>query len=120
MTTYKYISADVVAVIDDDGISRMSGLASAVGPEGAEILPADPIPVPPIGVSPRQIRQALTAAGLRSAVEAGIAAGDQNLKDWWEFATAFEENHPMVIGMAAQLGQTTEQLHSLFELAQSL
>ena len=87
--------------------------------EEAEAL--RPVPVPaPIVVSPRQIRQALTAAGLRSAVEAGIAAGDQNLKDWWEFATAFEENHPMVIGMAAQLGQTTEQLHSLFELAQSL
>lgn len=45
MTTYKYITDTVVAVIDDDGISRMSGLVSIV-PEGATIEPADPIPEP--------------------------------------------------------------------------
>lgn len=40
MTTYKYLSSDVVAVIDDDGISRMSGSISIV-PEGVEIFPMD-------------------------------------------------------------------------------
>ena len=48
MTTYKYLSADIVAVIDEDGISRMSGLASALVPEGATIEPADPLPNPRI------------------------------------------------------------------------
>ncbi len=83
----------------------------------------DPVPdqaVPPIIVSPRQIRQALTAVGLRAGVESAVAAGTQDLKDWWEFATAFEENHPMVVAMGQQLGQTSEQIHQLFQLASSL
>ncbi len=46
MTTYKYITDTIVAVIDEDGISRMSGLASFVVPEGEVILPADPLPEP--------------------------------------------------------------------------
>lgn len=88
--------------------------------EGNTPEPADPIPVPPIVVSPRQIRQALTATGLRSHVEAGVAAGSQDLKDWWEFATSFEENHPMVLGMAADLNVSDDDLHALFVLAASL
>jgi hypothetical protein len=105
-----------------------------VVPEFAHLLPAGSVqitdeeaealrPVPqalPIVVSPRQIRQALTASGLRSQVESAVAAGDQDTKDWWEFATAFEENHPRVLAMAAGLGVSNEQLHSLFELAASL
>lgn len=82
--------------------------------------PSPPQALPILVVSPRQIRQALTAAGLRTAVEAAVASGNQDLQDWWEFATAFEENHPMVIGMAATLNVTEEQLHSLFVLAGSL
>ncbi len=120
MKTYKRITDEVVAVIDEDGISRISGLASVLVPDGAEILPADPVPVEPIIVSPRQIRQALTATGLRSQVEAAIAAGSQDLKDWWEFATAFEENHPMVVQMALGLQVDGDALHSLFALAATL
>ncbi len=45
MTTYKYISDTVVAVIDDDGVSRMSMLATSV-PDGVTIEPADVIPEP--------------------------------------------------------------------------
>jgi hypothetical protein len=82
--------------------------------------PADPVPVPVIVVSPRQIRQALTASGLRAQVESAIAVSDQDMKDWWEFATAFEENHPKVIMMATSLGVTSDQLHGLFQLAATL
>lgn len=41
MKTYQYASQDnnVVNVIDEDGVCRMSGLASALVPEGAEVLP---------------------------------------------------------------------------------
>ena len=88
--------------------------------EGNTPLPADPVPVPPIVVKPRQIRQALTIVGLRAAVEAYVAAGDQDLRDWWEFATSFEENHPMVISAAAALGVSAAQLHEVFALAASL
>ena len=74
----------------------------------------------PVSVTPRQIRQALTRAGLRAAIEAAIAAGDQDTKDWWEFATVFERAHPMVVAMATALGQTERQLDDLFTLAATL
>lgn len=83
------------------------------------IKDAEPIVVHE-SVSPRQIRQALTAVGLRAGVEAAVSAGDQDLKDWWEFSTAFERNHPMVIGMANGLNVSSEQLDQLFILASSL
>ena len=43
MTTYRYTSSarSVVLVIDDDGVSRASVLASAV-PEGVEVLDPEP------------------------------------------------------------------------------
>jgi hypothetical protein len=82
--------------------------------EGNTPEPADPVilSIPPC--TPRQIRQILTAVGLRSAVESAVAAGSQDLQDWWEFSTAIERTHPEVIAMGAALGQTTEQLDALF------
>ena len=77
-------------------------------------------PLAPIVVSPRQIRQALTQVNLRTQVESAVAAGSQDLKDWWEFTTAFEENHPMVVGMAQGIGVSDLELHNLFILASSL
>lgn len=68
----------------------------------------------PKQVSPRQIRQALTAAGLRSQVESAVAAANQDTKDWWEFATSFERDHPMVTSMATTLGMTEQQIDNLF------
>jgi hypothetical protein len=88
--------------------------------EGNTPEPADPIPPQPIIVSPRQIRQALTQTGLRDIVEQAVAAGDQDLKDWWEFSTQIESTHPAVIEMASVLSVTDEQLGALFELAKSL
>lgn len=86
-----------------------------------EDRPVPPPPVPgPIVVSPRQIRQALTRVNLRDQVEAAVAAGDRDIKDWWEFATQVEENHPMVVGTATGLGVGADALHDLFLLAESL
>ena len=82
--------------------------------------PADPVIIPVPSCSPRQIRQILTAAGLRSAVESAVAAGSQDLKDWWEFSTVIERMHPEVIAMGAALGQTTEQLDALFTAGAAL
>lgn len=75
--------------------------------------------IPP-SVSPRQIRQAMTAAGLRAPVEAAIAASNQDTKDWYEFATEFERNHPMVVALATGLNVTERQLDDLWTLAGSL
>lgn len=84
--------------------------------------PEPPAPVVPVpeSVSPRQIRQAMSAAGLRAPVEAAIAAADQDTKDWYEFATEFERSHPMVAALAAGLNVTEAQLDGLWVLAGSL
>ena len=71
-------------------------------------------------LTPRQIRQALTRAGLRTQVEAAVAAGDQDMKDWWEFATTFERTHHLVVAMGTALGQTEAQLDALWALGASL
>lgn len=74
----------------------------------------------PTAVSPRQMRQALTAAGLRATVEAAVAAGSQDLKDWWEFSLQIERNHPEVIAMGTALGQSEAQMDALFISAGAL
>lgn len=77
-------------------------------------------PVVPTSVSPRQIRQALTRANLRTQVESAVASGDQDLKDWWEFATSFERSNIHVVEMGQALGVSLAQLDDLFILAASL
>jgi hypothetical protein len=73
-----------------------------------------------VPVSPRQIRMALTRANLRTQVEAAVAAGDQDLKDWYEFSTAFERVNPQVTAMATALSVSEEQLDNLWKLAATL
>ena len=83
--------------------------------------PADPIPAPPpTPLTPRQIRMALTRAGLRDQVEAAVTAGDQDLKDWWEFSLSFERNHPLVTNMGSLLGQSEAQLDNLWSIGAAL
>jgi len=74
----------------------------------------------PLSVSPRQIRQALTRVNLRDTVEAVVAQGDQDLKDWWEFSTNFERLNTQVQAMGTALGITDLQLDDLWVLASSL
>lgn len=75
-------------------------------------IPAEPVVVP--DVSPRQFRQGLTAAGLRTTVETTIAAADQNTKDWYEYASSFQHDHPVLLALAAGLGVTHEQIGDFF------
>lgn len=74
----------------------------------------------PHSISPRQIRQALTRIGLRTQVEQAVTNGDQDLKDWWEFSTAFERGHPQVIVMGTALGIDSSSIDSLWQLGASL
>ena len=92
----------------------------AITDEEAEALKPAPPPPPIAPISPRQIRQALSRAGLREYVEAAVTNGDQDLKDWWEFATAFERTNPQVVAMGVALGQTDEQMDALWVLGASL
>lgn len=81
--------------------------------------PPKPVPVPQ-SVSPRQIRQALTRAGLRASVEAAVAAGDQDTKDWYQFSNPFERSNPVVAAMGAALNVSDAQLDALWVLADTL
>lgn len=76
-------------------------------------------PVPEF-VYPRQIRLALTRAGLRSAVESYTASSGQDLKDWWEFSNEFYRNNQYVNETANALGVSQAQLDDLWRLARSL
>ncbi len=74
----------------------------------------------PAVVTPRQIRLALNDAGLRETVEQAVAASDQAIKDWWEYALDIERNNSLIKAMAAQLGITEQQLDALFVAAAGL
>lgn len=74
----------------------------------------------PAVVTPRQIRLALNAAGLRETVEQAVAAGSQDLEDWWEYSLDIERKNPLIISMAAALNITEQQLDSLFIAAATL
>ena len=79
--------------------------------------PALPVPE---SVTPRQIRLALNASGFRQTVEQAVAAGSQDLRDWWEYALDIERNHQLIESMATQLGIAEQQLDDLFRLAATL
>lgn len=126
MKTYQYTSPEntVVAVIDEDGISRMSMLASLV-PEGKTILPyvAPPTPVP-TAVTMRQARLALLGAGLLDDVEAAINALPSPQKEAarieWEYSQEVQRHNGFVSVLAPSLGLTESQLDQMFIQAATL
>ena len=80
----------------------------------------DIVPQPVTQISPRQIRMAMTQLGLRNQVEAAVAAGDQDMKDWYEFSTYFDRSHPQVLAMAAALNVDDQELDTLWALGATL
>lgn len=74
----------------------------------------------PASVTNRQFRLALNRAGLRAAAEAYVTAGNQDLKDWWEYEADIDRQHPLILAAMAALGVTDVQADSVFTLAQSL
>lgn len=124
MTTWKYTdnSHKVVSRTLQSG-AQESCLVSAIAAwiaQGNTPLPADPQPAIIADISPRQIRMALTRAGLRASVEAAVAAGDQDLKDWYEFSSPFERSNPLVGAMGTALGVSSEALDGLWQLGATL
>lgn len=111
-------------------VVRVDGVAVAYGPNEEWYEPSQPYviesdapdlaPSPIQDVTPRQIRMALSRAGLRTSVEAAVAAGSQDLKDWYEFSTSFQRNQPLVVQMGIDLGQSPAQLDALWQLAATL
>ena len=121
MKTYQYTDATntVVSVIDEDGISRMSMLASAL-PEGAVVEPyvAPPPPIPQT-VTRFQALAVLAAGGYLDTVRTYIATLDQDnvQRLAWENATNWERSSPTLNALAQMLGLTDAQVDDLFVAA---
>lgn len=103
-------------------VERAPEFAEGVWQQVWEIIP---VSVVIVDVSPRQIRQAMNRVPygegtLRDVVEAAVSAGDQDLKDWWLYSTAFERENPQVSEMAEALGVSESSLNDLWILASSL
>jgi hypothetical protein len=73
-------------------------------------------------VSPLQAQAALLIQGLLPQVEALIndPQTDPLVKLAWHKASTFRRMSPMILGMAATLGWTEQQLDDLFALADTI
>jgi hypothetical protein len=78
-----------------------------------------PTPATPTQVTMRQARLALNAAGLLSAVQATVDAGDEATKINWEYASTVDRNDALVMALAPAIGLTSAQLDALFTQAVS-
>jgi hypothetical protein len=82
----------------------------------------DPVPE---SVDRRQIRQAMSRTAyhdgtLRQALEAIVAASDQDTRDWYAESLEFLRHNSVVLKMATALGITDTELDALWRLANSL
>lgn len=66
-----------------------------------------------MSISPVQLRQRLRAAGLLADVIA-LTTQDDDLSDWFEYATSIERLHPAVAVVAAQFGKDDAWLDAFF------
>ena len=111
-------------VVDGDSpdwvISETAGIGDLY--DGQTFTRPEPVvvPEPILDLDAVQIRKALSAYGLRGAVEDAVSQGTQSLKDEWEFSTTFKRNHPSIEEMRVALGVTQEQLDDLFRLGVTL
>lgn len=89
---------------------------------GDTLPPNPPAPEPtcPSEVTARQLRLALNQLGMRAAVEAYVAAGSQDLRDWWEYEVSLQRRHPLMLQAQADLGLTDAQGDAIFALAGTL
>lgn len=74
----------------------------------------------PAQVTSIQARRAILAAGLQDAVEALIGQADQATQDLWYTTDIVERTNPVMLGLAAQLGLSSDQLDELFRQAARL
>jgi hypothetical protein len=87
----------------------------------AVIAAHDPTkPAVPASVTAAQARLALNAAGKRAAVEAVVAAATQDIKDYWQYSSNIDRQHPVILQMAAILGWTSTDLDTLFIAAAAI
>lgn len=88
--------------------------------EGNTPDPADPVPEVFAALDARQIRQALSKLSLRAKVEAYIAAGSQDLKDWWQWSPTFLRDDDVVASVAAGLNVPSATVDELWRTGAAL
>lgn len=70
-------------------------------------------------ITPLQARLQINVLGLREQVEEVVTV-NQDIQDYWEYATVIERNHPLLIELATAVGLTEEQLDDAFTAASKL
>jgi len=78
-----------------------------------------PLPTPSV-VSMRQARLAMLRTGRLAAVNAAVAAADEETKITWEYSQEVHRAHPFVATLAVALSLTEQDLDDLFTLAATL
>jgi hypothetical protein len=110
-----------ICYLDEDGVQRERDMTPEEEAQRLADIAAAQVPVVPVAISPRQFRQSLTHYGFRQQVDSAVSASsDQDLKDWYQFATEFERNHPEVLAMATALGFTSGQLDQVWTYGASI
>lgn len=93
--------------------------------QGVVIVPPITVAVVPEKVTPRQIRIALTLAGISesfidSAIDALSEPNRSLAKITWEYSTEVFRNNPLILSLAPAMGLTSEQVDRLFIQAAKL
>lgn len=93
-------------------------------PDGTTIehTPNSPDPADPVIkiAQAANFRIALTRLGIRSAVEAAIAAStDTEIKDLWEFRVELHSDNPILISFAQSIGLES-RLDEVFDIAETI
>ncbi|WP_156928811.1 hypothetical protein [Bradyrhizobium sp. th.b2] len=63
------------------------------------------------------VRLALYQIELRQQVEDYVNSQDITVQDSWNYTTAFDRNHPLILACKQALGKTDADLDALFVLA---
>jgi hypothetical protein len=74
----------------------------------------------PYTVTSRQLRMALSKLNLRSLVDSAVAAGSQDLKDYWEYNPVFDRRSPLVEDLIRTVGKTDADADAVWQLAATL
>lgn len=79
-----------------------------------------PPPSVPDSVSPSQARLALLAAGKLAAVKTAVASADDATQIWFEYATVWERNNPILMSLGSALGLSSDDIDNLFKQASAI
>lgn len=93
--------------------------AAAIGGTyaGGVFTPPAPVVSVPASVTAPQLREGLTALGMRAALEAVVAKQSQAVQDYYAFSTVFSRDNPQLAAIAAAGGFTDAQVDAVFVAA---